>query len=266
MKNALEISNLTVSYENLGKCALEIEDLRLPRETILAVVGESGSGKTTLARAISGVFPYGSSPELKGSILFEGVDLVTCSTEQLREICRTKIRHIFQDPQHALNPVLSVGKQLNLSATQRTSEGELLAALDSVGLRDGNVLERYPHELSVGMAQRVMIAMALLAQPSLLIADEPTSAVDAAQRYQILDLLVSLVQRFGFAILLVTHDVELARRYASHVAVLSHGRIVEYAATADFFTNPRHPYSKLLLASMPDLRTATQSHRSPDAS
>jgi ABC-type dipeptide/oligopeptide/nickel transport system ATPase component len=221
----------------------------------LALVGESGCGKTTLTRALTRLFPPSMKLALDGAVRFNGSDLLTCSDATLRDIRRTHIRYVFQEPQQALNPLLSVRKQMALaSGADSISDNAHHEALHSVGLKNSrDIVRLYPHQLSIGMAQRVMIAMALLPRPSLLIADEPTSAVDASLRIELLHLLKSLQTSYGMAMVLVTHDLAAAQQYADDVAVLNEGRIVEHSPVAEFFRQPSHEYSRLLLSATKNL-------------
>ena len=257
----LEIQNISVSVLNdngnnsIGNNSIPIVDdisFRLENGKVIAVVGESGSGKTTLCRSLTRLLPS-SRFAVKGLARFESTDLLTCNETELRYIRQNKIRYIFQEPQQALNPVVSIRKQLRFaSGATALSDADITKTLESVGLaQTGEVLKSYPHQLSIGMAQRVQIAMAILPKPSLLIADEPTSAVDASLRYQLLDLLTSIQKQNAMGMILITHDLEVARRYADDVAVLQRGRIVEHKDSREFFRNANHPYSRLLLDAVP---------------
>jgi peptide/nickel transport system ATP-binding protein len=235
---------------------LLIEDVsfHLETESVLALVGESGSGKTTLCRAISKLFPSHAQYEIRGTAFFnDSVNLLHCNDDQLRHIRRTQLRYIFQEPQQALNPSLKIRRQLELASCDNSPfSHDFTALLNMVGLSNAaDILHSYPHQLSIGMAQRVMIAMAILPAPRLLIADEPTSAVDASLRYQLLDILKSLQRQNHMTMLLVTHDLSVAKKYADTIAILKDGRLLEYANTSSFFDKPKHPYSQMLLNAMP---------------
>ena len=186
---------------------------------------------------------------ITGNVTFDSQDLLSCDPRTLQNVRRRLIRYVFQEPQQALNPSLTIRSQLSLaSVVASMPEPELLQVLQSVGLtHPEEVLKSYPHQLSIGMAQRVMIAMAILPHPSLLIADEPTSALDVSQRYRLLDLLKSLQQQYSMTMILVTHDLELAGMYADYTAVLKKGRIIEHKPTGQLFQNPEHEYSRLLV-------------------
>jgi len=230
-----------------------VEDVSIlvHRRKILALVGESGSGKTTLAHAITGLFPRGTQLVTDGHVVLEGEELKFFDPHAMQR-WRRKVRYVFQEPWLALNPLARVQSQFRLAMEAAGVAGEedpsAIQLLAQVGIEDGvSVLNAFPHQLSGGLAQRVMIALGLLSSPRLLIADEPTSSLDAMLRFQILDLLQTLKEQQGLGILLVTHDLEIARRYADEVAVLYAGRIREMAPAADFFRIPLHPYSQALL-------------------
>jgi oligopeptide/dipeptide ABC transporter ATP-binding protein len=213
--------------------------------TTLVLLGESGSGKTVLSRSLTGLLNW--SARVTGSVLFDGVELLSAGEEALRQVRRRGIRYVFQDPLQALNPLLKVESQLRMAGSDG-SRDKLSAVLRTVGIPDEReVLRSYPHQLSVGMAQRVMLAMAMAASPKLLIADEPTSAVDVSLRFRLMDLLLELRRGHGLSLLLITHDLDIARLYGDHVAVLYEGRLVESAPATEFFHDPHHPYSRMLI-------------------
>jgi len=249
----ITISRLSVSSISRGEKIPLLEDLSIsisPGETF-CLVGESGSGKTTFAHAITGLFAAGSQMRVEGRVEIDGDELVFNDFGATRR-WRGKIRYVFQEPWLALNPLARIRSQLRLAAKAAgVSEGdEGLAArlLEQVGIENcDDVLEAYPHQLSGGLAQRVMIALALLTSPKLLIADEPTSSLDAMHRLQILALLNSLKEKGQLSILFLTHDLDIARRFGDMVAVLYAGRIVELGPAQDFFRAPLHPYSQALV-------------------
>lgn len=235
----------------MKRALLEDVSISIHQGQILALVGESGSGKTTLAHAITGLFSRGTQIEIEGRVVVEGEELILSGREIYRE-WRRKIRYVFQEPWLALNPLARVRTQyrfaLDAAGFSGKDHGNLIELFAQVGIDDvDRVLDAFPHQLSGGLAQRVMIALALLSSPKLLVADEPTSSLDAMHRLQILDLLRSLREKQGLAILLVTHDFEIARCYADVVAVLYAGRIREMAPVTDFFHMPLHPYSQALV-------------------
>ncbi len=225
----------------------------------IAVVGESGSGKSVSALAIIGLVPQ--PPGLvSGKIMFEGQDLMSLDEESLRKIRGAGIGMIFQEPMTSLNPLLSIGTQLresmeeHLGLTPTQAEARASDLLKMVGISEAERrLKQYPHHLSGGMRQRVMIAIALSCEPRLLIADEPTTALDVTIQAQILELMKDLTTRLGAALVLITHNLGIVARYTSRVHVMYAGRVVESSDTGHIFTNPRHPYTKGLLASVPRL-------------
>jgi oligopeptide/dipeptide ABC transporter ATP-binding protein len=222
---------------------------------LLAILGESGSGKTILCRAITRLFSERARLQVKGVVVFDGRPLLALEEQELAELRRTRIRYVFQEPLLALNPLARIRAQMVLAAADAApSDEHLVSVLESVGISNAlEVLQLYPHELSTGMAQRVMIAMALLPSPALLIADEPTSSVDVALRHQLLDLLRQAQRERKMAMILITHDLFIAREHADQILLLYKGRIVESGGRADFFGKPSHPYAQMLLeAEAPD--------------
>ena len=227
---------------------------------VLAIVGESGSGKTVLNMAPLGLLPSGVTVDLSGSVEFAGRDLLTIGESNLRGIRGGEVGVIFQDPLSSLNPVRRIGPQvaevaeLHLGMTASAAEkraGELLAL---VGIPDPEQrLRQYPHELSGGMRQRVGIAMSIAGEPKLLIADEPTTALDVTVQAQIVSVLKALQARLGMAIILITHDIGVVSGMADKVAVMYGGRIAELGPVDDVLLHPRHPYTKGLLDSLPSL-------------
>jgi microcin C transport system ATP-binding protein len=250
----LDVSGLTVQYADGRSLSPAVRDITfsLQAESALAIVGESGSGKTTLCRALTRLFSPHIGVNISGQVRFGSVNLLACDDGLLADVRRRSIRYVFQEPYSALNPVATIEKQLLLAGgSEGTTRENILQLLSDLGLpQSEQILHRYPHELSVGMAQRVMIAMALLPQPSLLIADEPTSAVDASLRNQLLRLLRSIQTKRRMAMILVTHDLAVARYFADEVLVLRNGALVEKARAEDFFKNPENEYSRLLIETM----------------
>lgn len=253
----LQVEQLSVRVQRHGerKTLVDSATFALHAGKTLALVGESGCGKTTLTRALTRLFPPSLHFALDGTVRFKETELLSCDDATLREIRRTQIRYVFQEPQQALNPLLSIRKQMILaSGSDSISDDAMHEALHSVGLHNSRqVMRLHPHQLSVGMAQRVMIAMAILPRPSLLIADEPTSAVDASLRIELLNLLTSVQSANGMAMILVTHDLAIAQEYADEIAVMNNGRIVEHSPVAEFIHQPSHEYSRLLLNTTKDL-------------
>lgn len=231
-----------------------------PGET-LGIVGESGSGKSVTALSIMRLIPQPPAKIIDGEILFKGEDLMLKSEDEMRKIRGNEISMIFQEPMTSLNPVLTVGAQISeaimlhqgASKKEALEKSEHLLHLCKVSLPRKR-LHQYPHELSGGMRQRVMIAMALACNPSLLIADEPTTALDVTVQAQILELILDLQEKMGTAVLFITHDLGVINEVADNVAVMYCGRIVEYGKTKDVLRHPLHPYTKGLLASLPTIR------------
>ena len=240
--------------------------LSVQRGEIMAIVGESGCGKSVTAFSILQLIAQPPGRIVSGEILFEGRDLLRCTAEEMRDVRGNGIAMIFQEPMTSLNPVLTIGEQVaeTLILHQRLSPRaarervlELLALVRMSAPRQR--IDQYPHELSGGMRQRVMIAMALACEPALLIADEPTTALDVTVQAQILDLLLEMRDRLGMAIVLITHDLGVVAETADRVAVMYAGRKVEEATVFELFRAPQHPYTQGLLRSTPgagDLRAA----------
>lgn len=220
---------------------------------VVALVGESGSGKSVLGLAAMGLLPRRSRPVTQGSVLVDGTDMLTADDEVRRRVRRRHIGAVFQDPMTSLDPTMTVGAQLG--AVQPDRE-ERLRLLTSVGIPDpGQRLRAYPHQLSGGLRQRVMIALAIARNPSLIIADEPTTALDVTVQAQVLDLLLSLRDEIGCAVVFVTHDLGVAARISDRIAVMRRGVLVEQGTTEQVLDNPRHAYTRALLASRIDLTT-----------
>lgn len=256
----LTIENLSVGFgrKNAIEQVTHNVSLSIKRGETLALVGESGSGKSVSANAVLKLLPKGSSHYLTGRVNFAGTDILSCSERELRGIRGGRIGMIFQEPMVSLNPLHKVGKQLvetlAIHRGMRTNKAQALAVewLSKVGIRHPEQkINAYPHELSGGERQRVMIAMALINEPELLIADEPTTALDVSVQAQILDLLKDLQQELGMAMLFITHDLSIVRKIADRVAVMKDGELVEEGECASLFTTPKHPYTKKLIDSDP---------------
>jgi oligopeptide/dipeptide ABC transporter ATP-binding protein len=234
-----------VDGSGVHRPAIENVSLSIFPATTFVLLGESGSGKTILSRSLTGLL--NGSASITGSVLFDGIELLTAGDEVLRQIRRTAIRYVFQDPAQALNPLSRIETQLRMAGCTGNRR-ELSGLLASVGLPEArDILRLYPHQLSLGMAQRVMLAMAMAASPKLLVADEPTSAVDVSLRSRLLETMLRLRAERGLAMLLITHDLEVAHTCGDYVAVLYEGRIVESAPAMEFFRDPQHPYSRMLV-------------------
>ena len=233
----------------------------------LGIVGESGCGKTVTALSIIRLLPQPAASILAGRILFENEDLAAAAVERLHQVRGNRIGMIFQEPMTALNPVHRVGRQIteSLKLHRGLSDAEALAAavemLEKVGIPSPEIrVGEYPHQLSGGMRQRVMIAMALVCEPALVIADEPTTALDVTIQAQILQLLQKMQDESGTSIIMITHDLGVIAETCDDVVVMYAGRVAEQGSVEDVFNHPRHPYTRGLLASIPRLTTPRKSH------
>ena len=256
----LSVSNLSVAFRNGDETTLAVDrvSFTIQKGETLALVGESGSGKSVTALSILKLLTYPPASHPSGVVLFKGEDLLRADEEALRRVRGNEITMVFQEPMTSLNPLHTIERQIGeiialhsgLSGDQ--ARARILALLEEVGLRDAaSRLNAYPHQLSGGQRQRVMIAMALANEPDLLIADEPTTALDVTIQAQILDLLKEIQKRRNMAILFITHDLGIVRRLADRVCVMTKGQIVEQGAVKDIFTAPQHDYTKKLLAAEP---------------
>ena len=259
MPNLLEIRDLRIHFDTEDGVvrALDGVDIQVAAGETVGLVGESGCGKSVTSHAVLGLTPR-NGRVVSGTILFEGIDLLQQGERRLNRIRGKAIAMIFQDPMNALNPVHTVGRQLkeSLMLHRRLDGGgarrEAMHLLETVGIPEPKArLKEYPHQLSGGMSQRVMIAMAVACRPKLLIADEPTTALDVTIQAQILDLLRQLQTEFGMSVLLITHDLGVVAEMAHRVAVMYCGQIVERGAVNDLFHHPAHPYTRGLLHSLP---------------
>ncbi len=238
-------------------------------ETV-AIVGESGSGKSVGAMSILRLIPDPPGRITAGEVLFDGQDLLKLSEEQMRQLRGSQIGMIFQEPMTSLNPVLTIGRQItetleqHRGATPAAARERALALLGLVGIADApRRLKQYPHQLSGGMRQRIMIAIALACEPKLIIADEPTTALDVTIQAQILELMKELTQRLNIALVVITHNLGIVARYATRVNVMYAGRIVESGSAAAIYHDPRHPYTIALLRSVPRLDRPRQARLDP---
>lgn len=260
METLLQIKDLSLFFgENQ---ALYNVNLTLNKGELCALAGESGCGKTMTAMSIMRLIPK-SAVIKSGEILFNGDNLLYYTEKQMRELRGNKIALIPQDPMTSLNPLYTVGNQLVESIKTHThvsnnqAKRKAKEVLDLVKISDiDNKLSFYPHEFSGGMKQRIIIAMALVTNPELIIADEPTTALDVTIQKQIMDLIKDIKQEFNTAILLISHDLALVSNYADSVSIMYSGHIVEQAKSSDFFKNPLHPYSIALLNSLPTINPA----------
>ena len=258
----LELRELRTHFrvdEGLAK-AVDGVSYSLREGETLGVVGESGCGKSVTALSIMGLVPMPPGLIAGGEILFRGENLLLRNEEQMRAIRGNEIAMIFQEPMTALNPVYTVGNQimeavmLHQGLDAPAAREQAIGMLEKVGIPSPlSRVDEYPHQLSGGMRQRVMIAIAMSCNPALLIADEPTTALDVTIQAQILDLIADLQKAEGMSVLLITHDLGVVAQTADHVAVMYAGKVVEYATVQDLFGTPRHPYSIGLFRSLPDL-------------
>jgi microcin C transport system ATP-binding protein len=256
----LSVDDLVVEFAAPGHSveAVRGASFTLSKGETLALVGESGSGKSVTALSILQLLPYPMARHPRGSIRFEGTELIGADTRTLKRVRGDRIAMVFQEPMTSLNPLHTVERQvgetlfIHRGLGQAEARARVLELLELVGLPEAHKrLGAYPHELSGGQRQRVMIAMALANEPDLLIADEPTTALDVTIQAQILALLKRLQQRFGMALLLITHDLNIVRKMADRVCVMTDGRLVEQGPAADIFRRPQHDYTKRLLAAEP---------------
>lgn len=260
MDNILEIKDLVVRYETEDGIvrAVNSVNLALERGAAVGLVGETGAGKTTLAKSILRLIQWPPGRIADGQILYEGKDLVAMEAEEICQIRGKEISMIFQDPMTALNPVLTVGKQIAevIEAHEKISAEEAKKKMEDmltmVGI-DPARAEDYPHQFSGGMKQRVVIAIALACNPNLLIADEPTTALDVTIQAQVLDLIKNLRTKLGTSMLLITHDLGVVAQNCEYVAIMYAGEIVEQGSLREVFKNGLHPYTEGLFDSIPKL-------------
>jgi oligopeptide/dipeptide ABC transporter ATP-binding protein len=257
--------------------ALRGINLSLYKKEIHGLVGESGSGKTVTSTCVMRLLPSPPGEITSGSIAFKGTNLIALPENEMRKVRGREIAMVFQEPGKYLNPAFRIGEQitemliLHLGMDKKAARAKATELLGLVGLgKDGRVLDSYPHELSGGMKQRAMIAMAICCNPELLIADEPTTALDVTLQLQILRLIAKLRDKLGMGILFISHDLGVVKEVADRVSVIYAGRIVETADKTRLFANPLHPYTRLLIMSVPDARKrgtrlATIPGRVPDA-
>ncbi|MCM5693492.1 ABC transporter ATP-binding protein [Sinorhizobium meliloti] len=256
----LSVRDLSVAFHQGGETSLAVDRISfdIKRGETVALVGESGSGKSVSANSILKLLPYPAASHPSGEILFNGKDLLKASDDELRHVRGNDVTMIFQEPMTSLNPLHTIEQQIGeiLEIHQdlkgAAARARTLELLEQVGIREAEKrLGAYPHQLSGGQRQRVMIAMALANRPELLIADEPTTALDVTVQAQILELLKSLKDEHGMSMLFITHDLGIVRKIADRVCVMTKGKIVETGPTAEIFANPQHAYTRHLLASEP---------------
>ncbi|ENN84519.1 putative peptide ABC transporter ATP-binding protein [Rhizobium freirei PRF 81] len=268
----LSVRNLSVAFHQGGQTSIAVDGVSfdIHRGEVVALVGESGSGKSVSANSILKLLPYPAASHPSGEILFKGKDMLKASDSELRAVRGNDITMIFQEPMTSLNPLHSIERQISeILALHQGMVGEAarnrtLELLNQVGIREPEKrLKAYPHELSGGQRQRVMIAMALANRPELLIADEPTTALDVTVQAQILELLRELKGAHGMSMLFITHDLGIVRKFADRVCVMTKGRIVETGTVEDVFTRPQHDYTRHLLAAEPRGEPPTSDNGKP---
>lgn len=257
----LSVKNLSTSFYTRDGIIKAVQDVSFDIEAgqNLAIVGESGSGKSVCCHSLLQLIEQPPGKIEAGTAIFDGVDLLGCSEREIQKIRGNRIAMIFQDPMTSLNPYLSIGEQLiepltyHHSISKKQALIKAQAVLTEVGIDQASKrLRQYPHEFSGGMRQRVMIAMALMSEPELLIADEPTTALDVTIQAQIFELITELQQRRKLAVIFITHDLGAVAQISDHVLVMNKGQIVERGSTTDIFNNTQHDYTKMLLAAIPD--------------
>lgn len=259
-ENILEIKNLVVEYRTRRGVVEAVNDISISigKGETIGLVGETGAGKTTTALSILQLVPDPPGVIVSGSIVYDGQDLLKLSENKMREIRGKQISMIFQDPMTALNPIMRIGEQIvevirlheKLSRSEAIEKGKQM--LEMVGIPRDRFYE-YPHQFSGGMKQRVVIAIALACSPSLLIADEPTTALDVTIQAQVLEMITELKSELGTSLLLITHDLGVVAEICEKVAIMYAGEIIETGTTEDVFDRPHHPYTIGLFGSLPDL-------------
>lgn len=260
MRNNLEVKNLRVSFKTDAGKLQAVRDISFALEPgrTLAIVGESGSGKSVTSRAIMGILAGNATVEA-GQILYEGEDLLKLSEKQMCRIRGKKIAMIFQDPLSSLDPIMRIGKQITEAMgkmSRKEAKERALHLMTEVGISEPERrFYQYPFELSGGMRQRIVIAIALASDPEILICDEPTTALDVTIQAQILELINGLKRERGLSVIFITHDLGVVANVADDIAVMYAGKIVEQGTAEEIFYEPRHPYTWALLSSMPDLDT-----------
>lgn len=258
----LSVRNLSASFHTRAGIVRAVRNVSFdvaPGET-LGIVGESGSGKSVTCYSMMGLIPMPPGRIESGSAMLDGTDLLHCPEKELRSIRGKRISMIFQDPMTSLNPYLTIGEQvaeplvIHEGAGKKEARDRALEQLALVGIPDAEQrMDAYPHQFSGGMRQRVMIAMALITRPEILIADEPTTALDVTVQKQVLDLIRKLQQDMGTSVILITHDLGVVRQYADRINVMYAGRIVESAPARELLEHPRHAYTRALMKSIPGL-------------
>lgn len=258
--NFLTINNLVVEYTSGGQVVQAVNDvsLTLKKGQTLGLVGETGAGKTTIAKSILRILPTPPAKIKQGEIFIDGTDLLKLSEKEMMKVRGNKIAMIFQDPMTALNPTMTVGDQINEVVLQHNdftkaqAHDRTVEMLEMVGIASVRFMD-YPHQFSGGMKQRVVIAMALACNPELILADEPTTALDVTIQAQVLDMMKDLREKLNTSMILITHDLGVVAETCDNVAVIYAGEIVEYGSKEQIFRNPQHPYTLGLFGSLPKL-------------
>ncbi|GAA0076385.1 ABC transporter ATP-binding protein [Clostridium sp. CTA-5] len=258
----LDIKNLKTEFITKKGTVVAVDgvDFNIDKGEVVAIVGESGSGKSVTSLSIMGLHSKNAKIKISGEILFKSENLLKKSEKQLQSLRGKQISMIFQEPMTSLNPVFTIGKQITEAiirhekCTKKQARERAIEMLNLVGIPSPETrINNYPHQLSGGMRQRVMIAMALSCNPELLIADEPTTALDVTIQAQILELMIKLKEKLGTSILLITHDLGVVAEIADKVVVMYCGKVVETASVKNIFKDPKHPYTKGLLNSIPKI-------------
>ncbi|MBS0961237.1 ABC transporter ATP-binding protein [Acetobacter thailandicus] len=256
----LRVSDLTIISKKNGVTIIDNLSLQVRRGEIVSLLGESGSGKSVTSLAIMGLT---QGMTINGSITLEEQEITQFSEKEMRNLRGARVAMIFQNPMSSLNPVKTVGKQISevlrrhISMSSSKAQKQAISIMQDVGLHDPErCYHAYAHQLSGGMCQRIMIAMAIACRPALLVADEPTTALDMTVQRQIMDVLTSLTSRYGMSVLFITHDLHLAQYYSDRTNIMYAGQIVEEGATDIIFSRPAHPYTQALIACNPDSDSA----------
>lgn len=262
MSHLLKVSDLRIAFHSRGESNEVVHGINFSIDgggQTVAILGESGSGKSVTCMSLTRLLPEAPTCTVSGEILFEGKNVLEMDRETIRGVRGSGIAYIFQEASASLNPVFTVGYQIaeavKLHRPDITDvQGRVVELLELVGIRDAaQRYQAYPHEMSGGMQQRVMIAMALACEPKLLVADEPTTALDVTIQAQIMDLLRDLREKLGMSIVLITHNFGIVKGFADEVIVMFRGEIVERGPVAEVLNNPQHPYTKALIACIPKL-------------
>jgi len=262
MAELLKVSDLRIAFHSRGKSSEVVRGIGFSVEdggSTVAILGESGSGKSVTCLSLTRLLPEPPVCTIRGEILFEGKNILEMDRKTLRDIRGGGIAYIFQEPSASLNPVFTVGYQIAEAVRLhrpdiRDVKARVVELLELVGIREAaKRYKAYPHEMSGGMQQRVMIAMALACEPKLLVADEPTTALDVTIQAQIMDLLRNLREKLGMNIVLITHNFGIVKGFADEVIVMYRGAIVEQGPVEDVLNHPQHPYTKALIACIPKL-------------